>query len=95
MTKPTRRDWWRLVEEHLEEAARDGSEAPDAPIDDPWADGPEPPGLTPDQRALLEGVDDQPGVPRVTHADPRHADQPPHPRLAPRVADERPDDNAP
>lgn len=83
MNEPTRRDWWRLVEEHLDASAQDQDESPVVPIDDPWADGPEPPSLTPEQRALLEGTDDQPGLPRVTRGDAGDADQPPHPRLAP------------
>ena len=94
MTEPTRRDWWQLVEEHLDglpdrtaddaEFESDGNDVP--ALDDPWAEGPEAPALTSEQRALLEGVDDQPGVPRVGHDPLREPDQPPHPRLAPRTS---------
>jgi hypothetical protein len=76
-----RRDWWQLVEEHLDAADADEQDAA-AAVDDPWGDGSAAPPLTDAQRALLAGIDDQPHVPRVTEPDHAPDDQPPVPRLA-------------
>lgn len=81
MNDPTRRDWWQLVEEHLESADADDHEAGPS-VDDPWGDDSASPTLTEEQRALLAGIDDQPKVPRVTEPDHTRDDQPPLPRLA-------------
>jgi hypothetical protein len=70
-----RSTWWDEVDAELSAAGAAGSDAPD-----PWRDDvPEAPALTADQQAFLEGLADQPAVPRLTGwgADP--ADAPPEP----------------
>jgi hypothetical protein len=74
------RDWWELVEEHL--ARGDHDLTGDHEADDPWSEAGAAPALTDAQRALLGGIDDQPGVPRVSHHADEHDDQPPMPRFA-------------
>jgi hypothetical protein len=89
------RDWWELVEEHLARGDHAVEGADDA--HDPWSEGGVAPALTDAQRELLGGVEDQPGVPRVTHRDDQHDDQPPVPRFAHHVDpdDDVPDDDVP
>jgi hypothetical protein len=99
--------WWRVVEREVARrtagddatSGADGiteggpisGDEPDG-LPDPWADRGVPVSdLTPAQRAVLEGFDDQPWVPRLRGVDTDGAapDQPPPPRLA---ADESSDE---
>lgn len=82
--EPGRSDWWRVVEEHLEQL----EDADHDDLADPWAGLDEPaPGLTEAQRALLTGDYDQPQPARF-QAEPGEGshtgldDQPATPRLA-------------
>jgi hypothetical protein len=80
---PPRTEWWRAVEEHLEALFDDehGESLPQP--SDPWAHShPDAPDLTSEQRALLAGADDQPGVPRLTNPAAGSYDQPSVPRIA-------------
>ncbi|MEX1007763.1 MAG: hypothetical protein WD271_07940 [Acidimicrobiia bacterium] len=80
---PARGPWWRLVEEYLDERSRDEHDKALSQPADPWADAqPEVPGLTDAQRALLQGTDDQPAVPRLAHSHSVPDDQPSVPRFA-------------
>jgi hypothetical protein len=81
--------WWRIVERELERHAADadwsGVEVDSATeLPDPWADIVPPAAeLTPAQRAVLAGFDDQPWVPHLLGVDgDATADQPPTSRLA-------------
>jgi hypothetical protein len=95
MTDGRTRNWWDLVEDHLTRGDHHVADGLDA--DDPWSDELAAPALTDEQRTLLGGIDDQPGVARFGSHDHDHDDQPPVPRFTPRgeASDDTTDDDGP